>query len=276
MADPVITPAAVAAPVSIPTTTAVEPVQTVIAPVAQADAPAQEVAPAVVVAPVEAAPVISEVKPADTLLGKAPEAPKPVEPVAPEIKPAEVEAVKETEGGQSVEPAPPPKYEAFEFPDGLKPNETKVAEFTSILSKLELEGKADHATVQKIGQELVNSYLTDIKKAAEGVSKYYQETWDKTKSDWREATVNDPEYGGNRLQTNLQAVQNFLNTHGGTAEQVAEFRNVMETTGLGNHPALFRLLVNVSQAYKEGTPLTANKPVQQTQSRVKTLYAKSQ
>jgi len=45
------------------------------------------------------------------------------------------------------------------------------------------------------------------------------------------------------------AVENY----GGTAEQVKEFRQLMKDTGVGNHPALTRILYNMQQKINKYT-----------------------
>lgn len=261
MADEVVAPVALTqdpAPVA--------PVETVVAPVTES----------IVVTPTPEIttpePVAEAPKPTETVLGEAlkdtiPQESAPVQPTEATEAP--------TDGGQSVEPAPPPKYDTWTLPEGVTLEETSVGEFTNLLSELELEGKADHATVQKFGQKAVDFYLNEQKKTVEGITKIYQDAWEKQKTDWREATISDPELGGNRLQTTLDSALSFIRTHGGTPEQQAEFRQLMDSSGLGNHPTVVRLFANAGRAMSEGRPLAAPKPVSQPKSRTATMYGKS-
>lgn len=236
------------------------------APVVPPVAPVEAVQPA----PVETTPVPEAPKePTPTILTEALKTPQ--EP--PKTEEVKVEgAENQNDGGQSVEPAPPPKYDAFTLPEGITLDESRVGEFTNLLSSLELEGKADHAKVQEFGQKAVEFYINEQKNTVQKLEEYYANTWEKQKTDWREATIKDPEIGGNRLQTTLDAASSFIRTHGGTAEQQAEFRSLMDSSGLGNHPAIVRLLANAGQAMSEGRPLAAPKPVIQKQSRTSTMY----
>lgn len=273
MADDIVAPTPVTPTPVIQTT----PVSTDQAPPV---ATAPEINPAPV-APVEAvqpapapeAPTPEAPKePVSTVLGEALKEVSPETPKTEEVK-VEAQEVKD-EGGQSVEPAPPPKYDPFTLPEGVTLDEKQVGEFTNILAGLELEGKADHAKLQEAGQKMVDLYINETKAAAENLSKHYTEVWEKQKADWREATVKDPEIGGNRLQTSIDAALNFIRTHGGTAEQQAEFRSLMDSSGLGNHPAVVRLFARAGQAMSEGRPLAAPKPVIQSKSRTQTMYGK--
>lgn len=258
------------------------------APVSQVETPVTPVAPVTTTpdttpAPAPVAPV-EAVQPAPVEVTPAPEAPKEPAPTvlgealknpseAPVVTETPVETEVKDEGGQSVEPAPPPKYDAFTLPEGVTLDETRVGEFTNILSALELEG-SDHAKVQEAGQKLVDFYLNEQKTAAEKIAQHYESVWEKQKSDWREATEKDPEIGGNRLQTTIESATSFIRTHGGTAEQQAEFRSLMDASGLGNHPAVVRLFANAGRNMSEGRPLAAPKPPTQAKSKTQTMYGK--
>ncbi len=221
---------------------------------------------------VEPTPVAAEKKP-DTLLGKPDaEAPKPVEPpvaaVTPEVTPPN------DEGGQTEEPAPPPTYEPFVLPENVQLEPERLGKFTELLSKLELDGKADHVSVQKFGQEAVDFHIAEVTKAVENYHKMAVDTWEKQKTDWRDETIKDPELGGNRLQTTVDAARSFIRLYGGSQEQQEAIRNVMETSGLGNHPAVIRLFANATRELAEGKPLAGGRPVPAPRSKTQTLYGK--
>lgn len=264
-------------------------------PVAPApSAPAPDVAPVAVVAESVAAPqvvtptptaVVTEaapVAPAEPLVEKAPletllaePVKTPVAPVA-EVAPVVAPVVTEnTEGGQTEEPAPPPVYEPFVVPENTKLDDTKVSEFTKLLSGLELDGKADHATVQQFGQKAVDFHIAEVNRIVEADRKALQDTWTKQKQDWKDSFLKDPDIGGNRWETTVTAARNFISNHGGTSEQQAEFRTLMEATGLGNHPAVIRLLANAYRDLSEGTPLAATRPTPGPKSKTKTMYGGS-
>lgn len=263
----------VVASVAAPATAPIEAPAALVTAVTPIPAPTPEAAP---VAPVEAPKAVTvmgealdskveAVKPAEIT-------PKP-EPVA-EVKPA-VEPVKEepkAQEGQSENPAPPPAYDPFTVPEGVTLDEERVTKFTDILRELETTGKADHAAVQQFGQKAVDFHVEEVQKAVENLQNSYMTAWEKQKTDWKDTFMKDPELGGNRFQTTVDAARNFIRTHGGSPEQQQEFRDVMESSGLGNHPAVIRLLANAGTAMKEGTPIIATKPVSAPKSKVSTLY----
>lgn len=268
---PIATPAPVEAAVAAPAPTpvAVETASAITPPV---DAVSIPDAP-VVETPVEAP------KPAETVLG---EALKPVDKTAeaktPETdKPADGEvkagADAEKPEGQSDEPAPPPVYEPFVVPEGISLDTERFAEITNVLSELEAKG-VDHAFAQEYGQKLVNMGAEVVNKALKDQTAYYTGLWDRQKTDWKDLFLKDPEIGGNRFKTTVDSALTFIRTHGGTDEQQAELRGLMDSSGLGNHPAILRLFSKAGVAMSEGKPLAAQAPAAVKKSKVETFYGK--
>lgn len=259
-------------------------------PVAPPSAPA--VAPVAAPAPVEAAPV-----------AQAPVAqPAPVaEPVAAPVAPPTVigEALKPAEApkpdavaqvadaapgdptkveGQSEEPAPPPTYEPFVLPEGITPEAERLTEFQARLGNFEQKARdpnADRSEIQSEAQKLVDMHIEEMQRAAQGWQREQEAAKAQQRESWREAFLSDPEIGGNRFQTTVDAARQFIVTHGGTADQQAEFRQVMEDSGLGNHPAVIRLLANAGRAMSEGRPLAAVQPMPRQLSKTQKLYGTS-
>lgn len=246
-----------------------------------ANTPSVEKVPEVVTPAVEKTeetPVVD--KKIETALGSDPKAEIPKkDDKAPEVKvddpkPADDTAEpKKEEAAQSVEPAPLPAYEAFTLPQGVTLDDAKLVEFTKDLGEFQNMTKADQAEVQKFGQKLVDRHIAETQETLKRRDEYYVATWEKTKSDWKEAFENDPEIGGNRKETTVNAALEFIRTHGGNETQQKEFRDLMESTGLGNHPAIIRLLANANVAKAEGKPLPGIKPESQaTVSKVAKRY----
>lgn len=249
----------------------------VVAPIVEAVqtpvvAPVQAVVEAPVVTPaVETTPRVEPPKAPETILAaELDKEIKPPETVA-EVKPV-VEGEVKNDSGQSEEPAPPPVYDTFTIPEGFTLDNDRVSKFTEILGDLEKNTKADHAIVQQFGQKAVDFHVAELQKQADDFNKYVNTTWERTKQDWKDSFLKDPEIGGNRFQTTIDNAKNFIRTHGGTPEQQTEFRNLMETSGLGNHPTMIRLLANAGLRMSEGQPLAAVQPVPQTKSKLTTMY----
>lgn len=248
MADEIAnsTPASAASPAAPPAEAAAPPVleSTAPAPVETAPAPAPvEPAPAEPASPAE-----PETKKTETLLAKAatPEEEKPVEaPADPKEgdKPSEV---------KPEEAAPAPTYEPFVLPEGVVADEAKLGEFTKELSDFEVTTKASHEEVQKLGQQLVERHIGEMQRYTESLT----QAWEKQKLDWKDSFLKSSEFA-NRTDTVVNAAIDAIGIYGGDAKQQTEFRELMESSGLGNHPAMIRVLSNVMLGKVEPKPLAA-------------------
>lgn len=209
-----------------------------------------------------AAPEAAEAK-ADsaTVLGSA-------EEKAPETKAEEAAPEK------AAEEKPFPTYEQFKLPEGITVEDEKLAEFSKDLGEFERQTGADNAEVQKLGQKLLDKYVAETSETLSRLNDYYTSAWEKQKNDWKDAFESDAQIGGNRKETTMKAATTFIRTYGGDAEQQAQLRDLMNTTGVGNHPALIRLLANAGSVMAEGKPLPASKPPSTPQSKVDKRYGK--
>lgn len=243
------------------------------APEAAAASPAPEAAK-----PAEALP--AEPAKADaTVLGAEPpkpaEAPKPAETPKPAEGEKPPEAKESKEGSQSAEPAPPPTFEAFKLPEGVTVRPEIIGEFSTILGEFEGAAKADHAAVQALGQRLVDFHVARVNDTVKAIQESYQKAWSDQTAAWKKEFTEDPEIGGNRQRTTVDSALNFIRNHGGSEVQQAQLRDLFNKTGIGNHPAMIRLLANAGMAMSEGRPLAARAPAAQPKSKTQTLYGKS-
>lgn len=243
-----------------------------------AQTPVQEVAPVTEAPKVEAAPVEKPVE--KSLLGTEPEKPaqtKPVDEKKPATEAEKSTEVKTDESKQSDEPAPLPTYEQFTLPENVKLDDVKLGEFTKELGEFEtslgkLKPEEMHKSMQDFGQKLLNRYITETQETFARLQEYQQTQWEKTKNDWKESFIKDPDIGGNRQQTTLNTALEFIRTHGGNEDQQKEFHSLMDTTGVGNHPAMIRMMSNAMQTFREGKPLPAQKPAPTNTSKVQRRY----
>lgn len=202
------------------------------------------------------APTPSETPAADTPSQEAPSADQPVE-----------------QASQSAEPAPLPDYEPWTLPDGYTQDEAKLGEFTKELAELERDTGLPHDKAKEFGQKLIDRHVAEVQNTIERLTERYTNTWEKQKNDWKAAFESDPELGGNRSDTTLTAARNVIKSYAGNAEQVQEFRELMTHTGLGNHPAVIRLLANVGKKmFEEGSPVPASAPAKAPTSKLAKRY----
>lgn len=217
-----------------------------------------------------------EIKKEPTLLGGDLDA-KPDEKPIEEKKDVDSPAPEEKDGSQSDEPAPLPIYDKFNASEGFDLDDGLIGDFSKTLGEFERTTKADHAEVQKFGQSLIDRHIAEVKGTIDRYNETLLDRFEQQKTAWRESFENDPEMGGNRKDTTLNAALEFIKTHGGTADQQQEFRQLMHETGVGNHPALIRLLAQAarSSAFTEGKPLPASTPVPTARSKVEKRYGVS-
>lgn len=238
MVDEVIT-----APVQVATT---EPAAPTASP-AEQSTPIDASSPTPAVSTETAAPSVEPVKTeeapkAETLLGEKKAEERPVE-----IK-AEEKAVETKTEDAPIEPA---KYE-FTLPEGVKVDDAKFDEFTKMLGEFETTAKVPHDELQKLGQQMVDRHIQEMQRYTQTIT----EAWNKQKNDWKDSFLKDPEFV-NRTDTVVNSAIDAIGTFGGNTKQQDEFRSLMETSGVGNHPAMIRLLSNVMLAKAEGKPLAA-------------------
>lgn len=221
---------------------------------------------------VEVSPVVETAPASASILGEALNASEQISTDVVDVAPVET---KETEG-QSEDPAPLPSFEPFVLPEGISLEDGRLDEFTSMLGQFTQETKVDQIEVQKLGQSLLNYHIAEVQKAAALIAEQYQTLQStenlREREQWKSDFLNHPELGGNRQQTTVNAALQFIRTHGGTPEQQAEFSQLMDKTGVGNHPAVIRLLANAGIAMSEGRPLTAQTPISAPVSKIQKMY----
>lgn len=227
------------------------PAVDVSAPVTSPIVPAVEAQP--IVAPiVEVAPVV-EVKevpsPETTLLTVEKE--KPVE-VKTELKAGEPTAPEISKD----EPLIAPVFEAFKLPEGITVDETKIGEFTSALAEFESKTKASHEDVQQFGQSLIDRHIKGIEEAQSRLLEKLIDDGKKERDAWKDSFLKSPEFA-NRTDTVLNSAIDAIGIYGGTKDQQQEFRDLMASTGVGNHPAMIRMLSNMMIAKPEPKQLAA-------------------
>lgn len=231
------------------------------APAVTVDSPSVEVAPSPAVVetpavetsnveiPVTPEVVVPEAPAAETLLGAEK---KPQETIAEEKPEGETEEKAQPEKETPTEEVALPEYEPFVLPDGAEVEADKMGEFTKTLAEFENTTKASHEEVQKLGQQLVDRHIAELNRYTESLT----HAWNKQKNDWKDSFLKDPEFA-NRTDTVVNSALDAIAVYAGDSKQQDEFRGLMESTGIGNHPAMIRLLSNIMLAKAEPKPLAA-------------------
>ena len=146
----------------------------------------------------------------------------------------------------------PEKYDEFKVPEGY----TLDTEVATEAGKLFKDANLSQATAQK----LVDFYVS---KTNEAFRQPY-EAYEALRSDWREKARAHPEIRGDFdrvLSTVAKAIDSV-----GDAGLASEFRQVMDMTGAGDHPAFIRMFYKLASQLTEGRPVTGNGPAKAGQA----------
>jgi hypothetical protein len=188
-------------------------------------------------APEPAAPAAFD---AGSTLLTTPETPAPVEAKDPVEPPAGEEPAKEEAPAEDKpeEPAPkaPEKYE-FKLADGVALNEAAVAQFEPVARELDLS--------QEQADKLVEIYT------AQEAARVQQ--WTDTVKGWTDAAKSDPEFGGPKMAENMGVAVRALKEYGS-----AELNELLDSFGIGNHPAFIRFAYRAGKALGEDKLVPAN------------------
>lgn len=230
-------------------------------PAAAASPVAEGAKPAEAPAPAAAEGTATEAKPAEAPKNDAAASDKKMDVLGdkgeaktePGKEGAKPEGDKAAEGAKPEgEATPLPKYESYTLPEGVSVDETALGEFNKILGGIEI-GKLDHAGFQNVGQQLVDMHVKGVNDTITKLNDHYVNLHETQKQTWFDNFKSDPEIGGNRMETTVNTARDAIENYGGTEAQVTEFRQLMKDTGVGNNPALIRLITNMADRINQLT-----------------------
>ena len=128
----------------------------------------------------------------------------------------------------------PDQYEAFKMPDGVEVNEELMGEFSGIAKDLNL--------TQDQAQTLVDLQTREMQKMMQA----QVDSWNATRDEWVTNSKNDSEFGGANFEASIATMSKAIDAFGGDA-----FRNVLDETGMGDHPEILRFIYKVGLAVGE-------------------------
>lgn len=134
------------------------------------------------------------------------------------------------EGADSVAGAPD-EYADFIVPEGVVMDDAIAGDFKALAKELNLP--------QDAAQKVFDLGVTMSQKWAEGHSQALSEMRD----GWVESVKADPEIGGAKLTASTAAAQKAVQAFGSDA-----LRDLLNTSGLGNHPEIVRFAAAVGNA----------------------------
>ena len=128
-------------------------------------------------------------------------------------------------GGEKAQADTPPEPYALDF--GVYGENVDAGE-AQFLSQIAQESGADAVAASKLVQDLT----------LWGQVKHEQQV-----QAWEEASRNDPDFGGEKLQENLAIANRALEAY----DPQGEIRAMLAETGYGNHPALVRFFLAIGR-----------------------------
>ncbi len=132
----------------------------------------------------------------------------------------------------------PEAYEDFTVPEGVELDPTVAEDLKGLAKELNLP-QAKAQQVADLGVKMAEKWAADHLALVE-----------KTSTEWTEASKADPEFGGAKLPATLAAASKALDTFG-----TPEFRELLNTSKLGNHPEFVRFVSRVGNATTEDSKL---------------------
>ena len=148
-------------------------------------------------------------------------------------KDGEADKGKDTQGDKAKLGAPE-KYVDFKIPEGMEIDKDLLEKSVPVLKELNL--------TQDQAQKLVDLQAGFTKQTAEKAAKAWKDTID----GWVNEAKSDKEFGGANFNTNLAIAKVGIKEFGDT-----QFSEMLEFTGVGNHPAMIRFLMKVGKVVKE-------------------------
>jgi hypothetical protein len=206
---------------------------------------------------------------ATTLLSDAPAAPA-AEAAPPVAEPA-VEApaagapapegeAPAAEGEKAEDDKPvgaPEAYEDFDFGEGVEVDAAVASEFKDLAKELNLP-QAEAQRVAALGAKMAQSWAAQV-----------NERHAATVAEWGAETQADKEIGGDKLPQNLAAAKKAIDTFG-----TPELRQLLDMTGMGNHPEVVRVFAKAGLAISEDT-FVGSKAQSAPADRAKAMYPNS-
>lgn len=162
--------------------------------------------------------------------------PAPAAAPAPDATKTPEQIQQETDAAAKLkaDTSAPETYEDFTLPEGMEMDTDVLGEFKNLAKELNIP--------QAKAQQLIDFQTQLATKQAE----QYQAAVAKQSQDWAAAIKNDPDVGGENYDKSVASAVKVINAFGDPS-----LKELLNTSGLGNHPALFKFCHRISGAIAE-------------------------
>lgn len=154
---------------------------------------------------------------------------------------ADVEATADAEA-ETTDVEVPESYE-LTFSEGVTADADTITEATPVLKELGLSNDKAQKLVP-----LIEAHTARALAARDAQIDTYIAG---ERAAWLETAKADPEIGGSKWDASISAAAKALDRFGATKD--SEFRALLETSGLGNHPEMVRMFAKIGAATSEDT-----------------------
>jgi len=187
------------------------------------------------------------------------------EPTAPKSEAAPVAEPSALNAPAPAEPeAPAEPFVAFdpakmEVPEGLSLDEKQLAAF------------GEFATMHKLSHEAASALVSEhlfpaLKGVHESVAAAVEQEWATTQEQWTNE-LNSAYGGKDGVRQTASKFAPIIDKFGGQS-----FREALDVTGFGNHPAAFAFFAKLSEVLAEGGPMAAGAAAGTETNPVQALY----
>lgn len=166
---------------------------------------------------------------------------KPADPAAP------VDPAKPDPKVEPVEAPAPFALDKVKLPEGMKSDDPTLKAFGDTLAN-------DKLSPLERGQALLDLYAGVAKQGREAAT----EAWNNVQKDWQTKTLADPVIGGAKWNVSQATIAKAIDTLG--PDLAAGFREALDVTGAGNHPAVSKALHAWATKLTEGSHVGGNPP----------------
>ncbi len=162
--------------------------------------------------------------------------PAPADAAAPDAPktPEQIQQDADAAAKLKAETSAPEAYEDFSLPEGMEMDADVLGEFKNLAKELNIP--------QAKAQQLIDFQTQLATKQAE----QYQAAVTKQAQDWAASIKSDPEVGGENYDKSVASAIKVIQSFGDPA-----LTELLNTSGLGNHPALFKFCHRISAAISE-------------------------
>lgn len=158
-------------------------------------------------------------------------------------------------GTELGKPADPPKADApaafdaakLTLPEGMKTDDPLFKTFTEVYTDDKLDPQAK-------GQKMIDLYTDAVK----GIRTEQANAWNTTNENWIKEVKADPEIGGAKFAEVKTTIAKAIDSLG--PELSVAFRQGLDATGAGNHPAIWKGLAKMAAAMTEGGHVQGSPP----------------